>query len=481
KIKVDDFNLTDLEWTDRIPECPVYRPSEKKFADPLIYLQKIAPEASKYGICKIISPLKASISAADVLMKEKQGLNFHTYVQPLQLARWDMNDQATFYNGERKYTYNSFKRMADAVFAQRFPDSQSPSPEFVEKEFWHEMSHGKGKTVEYAVNIEGSAFSCDPSDRLGRSRWNLKTLPKLPKSTLHLLEYPIPGITDPMLYIGMLFSMFAWHVEDHYLYSINYHHTGAPKTWYGVPGHAALQFEKVTLDHVYCHNILSTDGEDGASEVLTRKTTMFAPNILLQSNVPVCKAVQNPGEFVITFPRAYHAGFNNGFGCGEAVNFAVGNWFPFGAAAGQRYALLRQMSILPYEELLCKEVIRYSKSKKLAEQLSDCLIQISFLRHIRSLNNALWPLTNAPALFTYMSNSQGTILCNLCKRDCYLAFVECSSCYKRACLFHGIKSLECSCLSKLIVYLREEIWKVEAEALKLEAKGILPNVEQEAK
>lgn len=26
------------------------------------------------------------------------------------------------------------------------------------------------------------------------------------------------GVTDPMLYIGMLFSMFAWHVEDHYLY-----------------------------------------------------------------------------------------------------------------------------------------------------------------------------------------------------------------------------------------------------------------------
>ena len=31
---------------------------------------------------------------------------------------------------------------------------------------------------------------------------------------LHLLQ----GVTDPMLYIGMLFSMFAWHVEDHYLY-----------------------------------------------------------------------------------------------------------------------------------------------------------------------------------------------------------------------------------------------------------------------
>ena len=28
----------------------------------------------------------------------------------------------------------------------------------------------------------------------------------------------LQGVTEPMLYIGMLFSMFAWHVEDHYFY-----------------------------------------------------------------------------------------------------------------------------------------------------------------------------------------------------------------------------------------------------------------------
>ncbi|GLJ17430.1 hypothetical protein SUGI_0303330 [Cryptomeria japonica] len=44
------------------------------------------------------------------------------------------------------------------------------------------------------------------------------------------------GVSDPMIYIGTLFSMFAWHVEDHYLYSINYHHCGVSKTWYVVPG-----------------------------------------------------------------------------------------------------------------------------------------------------------------------------------------------------------------------------------------------------
>lgn len=94
--------------------------------------------------------------------------------------------------------------------------------------------------------------------------------------------------------------------------SINYHHCGASKTWYGIPGHSALEFEKAVRERVYSHGILSTDGENGAFDVLLGKTTMFPPSILLEQNVPVYKAVQKPGEFVITFPRAYHAGFSHG-------------------------------------------------------------------------------------------------------------------------------------------------------------------------
>jgi hypothetical protein len=50
KGKVEKFDFRDLEWTDKIPDCPVYRPSKMEFEDPLIYLQNIAPEASKYGM-----------------------------------------------------------------------------------------------------------------------------------------------------------------------------------------------------------------------------------------------------------------------------------------------------------------------------------------------------------------------------------------------------------------------------------------------
>ena len=49
KCRVDKFDTSDLEWTEKIPECPVYCPTKEEFEDPLVYLQKIAPEASRYG------------------------------------------------------------------------------------------------------------------------------------------------------------------------------------------------------------------------------------------------------------------------------------------------------------------------------------------------------------------------------------------------------------------------------------------------
>ena len=43
--------------------------------------------------------------------------------------------------------------------------------------------------------------------------------------------------------------------------------------------------------------------------------------------------VQYQGEFVITFPRGYHAGFNIGLNCAESVNFALDSWMDLGRKA----------------------------------------------------------------------------------------------------------------------------------------------------
>ncbi|KAK3041546.1 hypothetical protein RJ639_000680 [Escallonia herrerae] len=449
KHKVAKFNTSDLEWTDRIPDCPVYCPSKEEFEDPLVYLQKIAPEASRYGICKIVSPLNASVPAGIVLMKEKSGFKFTTRVQPLRLAEWDTDDKVTFFMSG---------------------SSGCLPATYLEKEFWHEIACGKTESVEYACDVDGSAFSSSPSDQLGKSKWNLK------------------GVTEPMLYIGMLFSMFAWHVEDHYLYSINYHHCGAAKTWYGIPGHSALDFEKVVREHVYTHDILSTDGEDGAFDVLLGKTTLFPPNILSEHDVPVYRAVQNPGEFIITFPRAYHAGFSHGFNCGEAVNFAIGDWFPLGSIASRRYALLNRMPLLPLEELLCKEAMHLRKSLELedqdhssAELITHQNIKVSFVDLMRFQHRARWCLMKSRACSGVSPNSHGTILCSDCKRDCYVAFLNCNCYLHPLCLRHDAKSLDLPCGGSRTLFVREDISDMEAAAKKFEQEDDIMHEVQRCK
>lgn len=274
-----------------------------------------------------------------------------------------------------------------------------------------------------------------------------------------------------MLYIGMLFSMFAWHVEDHYLYSINYHHCGASKTWYGIPGSAALQFEEVVREHVYNKEILSTDGEDGAFDVLLGKTTMFPPSILFEHGVPVYKAVQNPGEFVITFPRAYHAGFSHGFNCGEAVNFALGDWFPLGAVASRRYAFLNRVPLLPHEELLCKEAMLLHKNSELREpdcsntdSASQISIKASFVQLMRFQHHARWSLMQERLCSAVSTDAYGTILCSQCKRDCYIAYVSCSCGLHPVCLRHEMSSLVFPCGGDCTLVVREDLAELEAVA-----------------
>ncbi|XP_028753344.1 lysine-specific demethylase JMJ706-like [Neltuma alba] len=463
--KLSKVDLAEQEWVNKILECPVFCPSEQEFEDPLVYLQKIVPQAQKYGICKIVSPLNASIPAAVVLTKERENFKFETIVQPLRFSELNEDNETTYSFRGRKYTYRDFETLANKAFLSRFYSSGNLPSSYVEKLFWHEMEHGETGTVEYGVNVEGSAFSCDPNDKLAKSKWNLKNFSRLQKSTLRFIDRDIPGITDPMLYIGMLFSMFAWHVEDHYLYSINYHHSGANKTWYGVPSCAASQFEEVALDQVFHYKILSKhDGKAGAFEALSHKTTMFSPNVLLQHGVPVYKAVQKPGEFVITFPKAYHAGFSHGFNCGEAVNFAVSDWFPLGAEATRRYAHLGKMPMIPFEELLCNEAMLIYKAPNLKGSNnklnleSDHATKLSFMQLMRFYDEALSRLESS-IKYSSSSNFLGTVVCSLCCRDCYVAFFLCKYCFTHPiCISHDeIETQNCKCGRQCTLFKRDEM------------------------
>ena len=80
----------------------------------------------------------------------------------------------------------------------------------------------------------------------------------------------------------------------------------------------------------------------------------MAPADLAAQGVPVYQINQRAGEFVITFPRAYHAGFSHGFNVAEAVNFASTDWLPFGRNAMQCYVRHRRTPVFSMERILCR-------------------------------------------------------------------------------------------------------------------------------
>lgn len=64
------------------------------------------------------------------------------------------------------------------------------------------------------------------------------------------------------------------------------------------------------------------------------------------------RVVQHSGEFVLTFPRAYHSGFSCGFNCAEAVNLAPIDWLQHGQSAVELYSKQHRKTSLSHDKLL---------------------------------------------------------------------------------------------------------------------------------
>ncbi|KAK2465042.1 hypothetical protein APHAL10511_003118 [Amanita phalloides] len=194
------------------------------------------------------------------------------------------------------------------------------TPEFcqkLERQYWRNC--GLGKSAWYGADTQGSLYTDETTS------WNVAHLP----STLSRLLPPddgLPGVNTPYLYFGMWRATFAWHVEDMDLFSINYVHFGAPKFWYAVPQGRASALEQTMRGYF-------PKDTSRCPQFLRHKSFLASPTLLAQSSCRPNHLVQHAGEFVITFPRGYHAGFNLGLNCAESVNFALDSWIELGKRA----------------------------------------------------------------------------------------------------------------------------------------------------
>merc|ERR1712118_368771 len=110
-------------------------------------------------------------------------------------------------------------------------------------------------------------------------------------------------------------ATFCWHVEDMNLYSINYIHHGAPKTRYVIPADYGERFETLAQG-------INPTAFRECKQYLWHKSMLISPTIVKNAGIPIYKTTQECGEIMITFPYAYHQGFNHGFNIAESTNFA---------------------------------------------------------------------------------------------------------------------------------------------------------------
>lgn len=281
------------------------------------------------------------------------------------------------------------------------------------------------------------------------SGWNVTNLAE--KTFLNHLGESVAGLTRPMMYVGMLFSSFCWHVEDNYLYSINYVHVGKPKRWYGVPGSGADKFEQTMREKL-------PDLFERNPNLLHLLVTQLSPSILSAAGVPVYTALQQQGQFVVTCPRSYHAGFNTGFNCAESVNFALEDWLPFCKKACDDYRFQRS-AVFPFEEF----VLRSAKNPdtphiaKLLKAELENLIEREQAAQTELKQQGLiedhQPQPQAQAQ-SQLGQDSSTLYqpCRVCGYDCYLSGITClrHSGYV-ACLRHMSELCNCQISEKRLV------------------------------
>nr|XP_016489501.1 PREDICTED: putative lysine-specific demethylase JMJ16 isoform X2 [Nicotiana tabacum] len=514
----------------RIPsleEAPVFHPSEEEFEDTLKYVASILPHIKHYGICRIVPP--SSWKPPSRIEEESTVYGVNTHIQrtsDLQnlffkkrleaactrtnnkqqkiLSRKSdfghgierkefgcCNEHFEFENGP-KLMLKYFKHYADHFKKQYFVKedqitASEPSIQDIEGEYWRiienpteEIEVLQGTSAELKATESGFPHERDVTSRRRpqyvESGWNLNNTPKLQDSLLRFGSCESSSILLPRLSIGMCFSSNLWRIEEHHLYLLSYIQFGAPKIFYGVPGSYRCKFEEAVKKHL---------PQLSAHPCLLQNTAFqFSPSILTSEGIPVYRCVQNPKEFVLILPGAYHAHVDSGFNCSEAVNFAPFDWLPHGQNAVELYSEQGRKTSISYDKLLFEaatEGIRSLAELPLLHKKSfDYLKWRAVCRSTGILTKALKSrFATEVRRRKYMcasleSRKMEDDFCATVKRECpicyydlYLSAIGCKcSPYKYTCLLHAKQLCSCAWSEKylLIRYKIDEL-SIMVEAL----------------
>uniref|UniRef100_A0A4W3K7F9 [histone H3]-trimethyl-L-lysine(9) demethylase n=1 Tax=Callorhinchus milii TaxID=7868 RepID=A0A4W3K7F9_CALMI len=281
----------------------------KNFGKYIAYIE--SQGAHRAGLAKVIPP-------KDWKPRQSYGdIDDMTIPAPIQQVVTGQSGLFTQYNIQKKsMTVGEYKRMANS---EKYGTPRHLDFDDLERKYWKNLTF---VSPIYGADISGSLYDNHIDE------WNIGNLNTLLDMVEQECGIVIEGVNTPYLYFGMWKTTFAWHTEDMDLYSINYLHFGEPKSWYAIPPEHGKRLERLAKGFF-------PGSSQGCDAFLRHKMTLISPSILKKYSIPFDRVTQEAGEFMITFPYGYHAGFNHGFNCAESTNFATLRWIDYGKMATQ--------------------------------------------------------------------------------------------------------------------------------------------------
>jgi hypothetical protein len=133
------------------------------------------------------------------------------------------------------------------------------------------------------------------------------------------------GIDSSWLLVGRAGTFFPLHIEDLAFLSLNFMHEGAAKLWVGTTDRRILQVARET----FLTRDASLHGKNKCRGFISHKTCFLSPELMLDSSLPLFKAIQEPNDLIVTTPYGYHSGKNTGFSLCEAINCSSEEWIGY--------------------------------------------------------------------------------------------------------------------------------------------------------
>uniref|UniRef100_A0A8C7W215 [histone H3]-trimethyl-L-lysine(9) demethylase n=1 Tax=Oncorhynchus mykiss TaxID=8022 RepID=A0A8C7W215_ONCMY len=286
-----------------------FHPTKEEFKDFSRYIAYMESQGAHLaGMAKVIPP-------KDWKPRHTYDIDDLVIPAPIQQVVTGQSGLFTQYNIQKKpMTVREFRKTANT---DKFCNPRYVDFEELERKFWKNLTFNPPL---YGADINGTLYDPDVTE------WNIGHLNTILDTVERESGIKIKGVNTPYLYFGMWKSTFAWHTEDMDLYSINYLHFGEPKSWYVVPPEHGKRLERLAKGFF-------PGSAQSCEAFLRHKMTLISPSILKKYGIPFEKITQEAGQFIVTFPFGYHAGFNHGFNCAESTNFATQRWIDYGKIA----------------------------------------------------------------------------------------------------------------------------------------------------